>query len=91
MITIAIDRMPPPGVRDLVIGEAVLLTLADAEHEAFLTKRLSIFSMPIVTGPDRCMVLYEGVLLSFSLLTPVPDGHNSVFDPPIYSCVVPVR
>ena len=91
MIQIAIDRMPPPGVRDLAIGEAVMLSLADAEHEAYLTQRLSIFSMPIVTGPDTCMVLYEGVLLSFAMLKPVPPGHDLVFDPPIYSCVVPAR
>lgn len=91
MIQIAIDRMPPPDLVSLAIGERVRLTLEDAAHEAYLTSRTPIFSMPIVTAPGQCVVLYAGVLLSFSLLKPVPPGHNLEFDPPIYSCVVPAQ
>lgn len=88
MIAIAIDRMPPPDVMGLEIGDPVLLTLEDAAYEAYLTRRTPFWSMPIVTGPETCAVLYQGVMLSFSMKN-LDDPNPFGYEPPIYSCVVP--
>lgn len=81
MITVDIERMPPPGLEQLALGDPVRLTLWDAAADAYLVHKQAVISMPIVTGPQSAAVIYKGVLLSFAF-----KG-----DPPIYSCIVPAR